>query len=82
MEDEVVAILHLREEQPMLTPSVLAFLVRNERGERGEPLLAALQQVLSSERVGEFLQACRIAALQECIGALLKIDALLPHANR
>ncbi len=66
----------------MLTPSVLAFLVRNERGERGEPLLAALQQVLSSERVGELLQACRIAALQECIGALLKIDALLPHANR
>src|SRR5437773_12042710 len=41
MEDEVVAILHLREEQPMLTPSVLALLVREERGERGAPLLAA-----------------------------------------
>src|SRR5438094_9922204 len=27
-------IFHRREEQPMLTPSVLAFLVRDERGER------------------------------------------------
>ena len=43
MEDEVVAILHLREEETMLTPSVLALLVRDERGERCEPLLAALQ---------------------------------------
>ncbi len=82
MEDEVVAILHLREEQPMLTSSLFAFPVCNERGERREPLLAALQQVLSGERVGEFLQARRIAALQECVGALLEVDALFPHANR
>ncbi len=73
---------HLREEQTMLTPSLLAFPVGDERSERGKPLLAALQQVLSSsERIGEFLQARRIATLQECIGALLKIDALFPHPD-
>ena len=55
MEDEVVAILHLREEEAMLTTSMLPFLVGDERSERGQPLLAALQQVLSGEGVGEFL---------------------------
>jgi hypothetical protein len=28
------------------------------------------------------LQARRITALQECVGALLKIDSLFPHPNR
>jgi len=66
----------------MLTPSLPAFLVGNERGERCQPFLAALQQVLGGKRVGEFLQARRIAALQEGVGALLKIDTLFLHANR
>jgi hypothetical protein len=51
-------------------------------GERCQPLLTALQQVLRGERVGEFLLAGRIVALQECIGALLEIDALFAHPNR
>jgi hypothetical protein len=66
----------------MLTPRVLALLIGEERGERCQPFLTALQQVLRGERVGEFLQAGRIAALQEGVGALLKIDALFPHPNR
>ena len=42
MADEVVAILHLRKEETMLAPSLFAFLVRDERGERCQPLLTAL----------------------------------------
>ena len=49
MEDEVVAILHLREEETMLTPSLLTFFVGEEWGEGGQPLLAALQQILRRE---------------------------------
>ena len=56
--------------------------VGNERSECRQPLLTALQQVLSGARVGELLQARRIPALQECVGALLKIDTLFPHADR
>src|SRR5438105_3237413 len=82
MEDEVVAIFHLREEQTMLTTGMLPLPVGNERSECGKPLLAALQQVLSGERVGEFLQARRVAALQKRVGGLLKIDSLFPHPNR
>ena len=66
----------------MLTPGVFTFSVSDEWGERCQPLLAALQQVLRGKRVGEFLQAGRIAALQKRVGALLKVDALLLHANR
>src|SRR5215467_124680 len=57
MEDEVVAILHLRKEKTMLASGLLAFLVRDERGERCQPFLTTLQQVPRGERVGEFLQA-------------------------
>jgi hypothetical protein len=71
-----------REEQAMLTTSLLPFPVGDERSECGKPLLAALQQVLSGERIGEFLQARRIAALQKRVGALLKVDALFSHPNR
>src|SRR5262249_56371358 len=39
MEDEVVAILHLRKEKTMLASGLLAFLVRKERGERCQPFL-------------------------------------------
>src|SRR5262244_998550 len=82
MEDEVVAILHLRKEKTMLASGLLAFLVRNERGERCQPFLTTLQQVPRGERVGEFLQAQRMATLQEGVGTRLKIDSLFPHANR
>jgi hypothetical protein len=43
VEDEVVAILHLREEETMLAPRVFALSVGDERGESREPLLAALE---------------------------------------
>src|SRR5579859_3333209 len=82
MEDQVVAILYLREEQTVLTTNLLAFPVGNERSECSQPLLAASQQVLRGKRVGEFLQSCRIGTLQKRVGGLLKIDALFSHPNR
>jgi hypothetical protein len=42
MKDQVVAILHLGEEQTMLTPSVFAFLVGDEGSEHCQPFLATL----------------------------------------
>jgi hypothetical protein len=69
VKDEVVAILHLREEKMMLTPRVLALFIGEEWGEGCQPFLAALQQVPRSERVGQFLQARRIATLQERVGS-------------
>src|SRR5262249_29925974 len=47
-----------------------------------QPFLTTLQQVPCGERVGAFLQAQRMATLQEGVGTLLKIDSLFPHANR
>ena len=41
IEDLVIAVLHLRKEQPMLTPRLLTFGFRKEGGEIGQPLLAA-----------------------------------------
>jgi hypothetical protein len=55
MEDEVVAVLYLREEEAMLATSMLPFPVGDEGSESGKPLLAALQQILSGERVRYFL---------------------------
>jgi len=49
------AILHLREEETMLTPRVPALPIGDEWGESREPLLAALEQILRDERVGKFL---------------------------
>ena len=55
MEDEVVAKFDLREEQPMLATRVSAFSFGEERRERGQPLLAAGQQIPSRQGVGQFL---------------------------
>jgi hypothetical protein len=41
VEDEVVAVFHLREEPAVLTAGVFAFAVGKEGRESGEPLLAA-----------------------------------------
>ena len=49
MEDEVVAILHLGEEQAVLTTNLLSFPVGNERSECSQPLLPTPQQVPRSE---------------------------------
>ena len=64
----------------MLTAVFLALFVGEKRRERGQPLLPAGAQVSRAERVGQLLQTCGIAAVQEGIGALLEVDVLLAHA--
>src|SRR5246127_1354623 len=79
-EDEVVAELDLREEQPVSTACLFSLSCREERGEVCEPLLAAGHQISRSERVGELLQALGRCAFQEDVAALLDCDAVLAHA--
>lgn len=74
LEDQVVAVLGLREEEPMLTAGLTTFLGREERRERAEPLLAARHQVVRGETIGERLEAVGVAALEERVSALPKGD--------
>ena len=62
-QDQVIAILDLRKEPPMLTTRWLAFGVREERREVGQPLWAAAQPIFRGEGIGECLQSLRIPAL-------------------
>src|SRR2546430_3517439 len=39
------------------------------------------EQIVGGEGIGEFLQGLRIGTLQESVGALLKADATLLHAQ-
>lgn len=79
-EDEIVAILDLGKEQAMLTPCLLAFGGGKERGEISEPLLAAGQQILGAEGIGQFLQALGMAAPQKGVRALPEVDTVLMQA--
>ena len=69
-EDEVVAVLDLREEQPVLAARMLSLSCGEEGREVRQPLLAAGHQIPRGERVGEFLQAIGSCAFQEGIGEL------------
>jgi hypothetical protein len=75
VKDQVVAVLNLGEEQPMPTAGLGAFPRGEERGEAGEPFLAAARQVARRQRVGEFLEALQDPALQEGIATLREVDA-------
>src|SRR6476646_856057 len=79
-EDEVVAVLDLREEQPVLAARMLAFSCGEEGREVRQPLLTAGHQIPRGERLGELLQALRNCAFQEGVGGLLESDALLADA--
>ena len=79
MEDQVVAILHLSEEQAMLTTGLFPLPFGEKGSEAGQPLLAAGQKISRAQRISEFLEPQRITALQEGIRALLEVDSLLPE---
>jgi hypothetical protein len=51
VEDEIVAVLNLREEQPMLAAGVLALSCSEEGRDVRQPLLTADHQIPRSERV-------------------------------
>ena len=55
-EDEVVAVLDLREEQPVLAARLLSLSGGEERREARQPFLAAGHQISRGQRVREFLQ--------------------------
>jgi hypothetical protein len=82
MKDQVVAIFHLREEEPMLASSLFAFAVFEKRRETRQPFLPAGQQITSAEGVGQLLKLFGISAFQEGIRALLKINLFLLQAER
>jgi hypothetical protein len=79
LEDQVVAVLGLREEEPMLAAGFPTFLGGEEQREGAEPLLAAGDQVVRGEAIGEGLETARVAALQERVLALAEGDAFFPQ---
>jgi hypothetical protein len=81
IEDEVVAVLDLRKEQPVLTARLVALLGVEERSERGQPFLTAAQQILGAKRVGKLLQSSGISTPQESVGGRLKVNPLFPQAK-
>jgi hypothetical protein len=42
--------------------------------------LAAAEQIVCSQGIGQFLKLLRMTAFEECIGTLLEIDAFGTHA--
>src|SRR5450631_3830898 len=74
-----IAILHLGEEQAVLTAAMATFFIAEKGSERGQPFLTAAQQIFGGQRIGQLLQTGGIAAFQKGIGGLLEVDALLTH---
>jgi len=66
VEHEIVAILYLGKEQPMLATLVLAFVFGEERREAGQPLLAAGQQIFRREQVSQMLSLHFRKTLEDC----------------
>src|SRR5262249_35245675 len=79
-EDQIVAELDLREEQPMLAAGVVALVGGKKRRQPRQPLLPAAQDIPCREPIGERLQAVGRRAADEGIGALPEGDAVLAHA--
>ena len=79
VEDQVVRVLDLREEEPMLTARGPPLRRREERREGPQPLLRTAVDVAGGQAVGEFLQAGGIAAREEGIGLLAKPHPLRAH---
>jgi hypothetical protein len=80
-EDEIVASLHLGKKQSVLNASMLSLLGSEKGREAGQPFLGTGDQIVGGEGIGEFLQCLWIGTPQEGVGALLKADAPLLHAQ-
>ena len=79
MKDQVVAVFHPREEDPVLTACLFPFTVFEKGRETGQPFLSAGQQIRGAERIGQPLKFLWIAAFQESIRTLLKINNFFFH---
>src|SRR5260370_8970154 len=80
VKNEVVAKLHLGEEEPVLAAATFAFAFFEERSQTGQPFLPAAEQVVGAQAICELLELLWMTASEECIGTLLKIDAFGTHA--
>src|SRR4051794_17797442 len=58
---------------------VLTLPCREERSERSQPLLSTREQVFGRERIGHFLKTRGVAAFDECIRGLFKVDPFFPQ---
>jgi hypothetical protein len=77
--NQVVTILHLGKEKPVLATGSVAFALFEKWSQTGEPFLAATQKIVCSQRIGQLLKPLWLAASQECVGTLLKIDPFFAH---
>jgi hypothetical protein len=75
--DQVVTVLDLREEQPVLNTGLPTFSFCEERSQLRQPLLTATNQVFGGEGIGEFLQGFRIGAADKGVARLLESNASL-----
>ncbi len=82
MEAQVVAVLDLGEEEPVLAPGLGALAGAAEGREGGEPLLPAGEQVGRGEGVREGLETTGVCAGEEGVGTLPGADPGLPQAVR
>src|SRR5215469_5751165 len=80
-EDQIVAVLYLRKKQPVLNAGVFSLFGSEKGREADQPLLRTGDHLVGGEGIGEFLKGFRIGTLHEGIGALLKTNALLLHAQ-
>ena len=82
MEDQVGAVLPLRQEEPLVDRGIPACSGGEERGQHGKPSLAAARQVVGGERLGERLQAGGVTAGEKRIPALADAAAFSGHPRR
>ena len=80
-EDQIVGILYLGKKQPVLNAGVLSLFGSEKGREAGQPLLSTGDHLVGGEGIGEFLKGFRIGTLQEGVGALLKANVTLLHAQ-
>jgi hypothetical protein len=79
MKNQIVTILHLGEEKSVLATSSVAFARFEKWRQISEPFLPATQKIVRSQRIGQLLKLLRLAAAEECVGTLLKIDRCFTH---
>src|SRR6516164_9502391 len=79
--DQIVGVLYLGKKQPVLNAGVLSLFGSEKGREADQPLLRTGDHLVGGEGIGEFLKGFRIGTLHEGVGALLKTNALLLHAQ-
>jgi hypothetical protein len=72
VKNEVVAKLHLGEEEPVLAAATFAFALFEERSQTGRLFLPAAEQVVGAQAICQLLELAWMTAFEKCIGHCLK----------